>query len=43
MIETDQLMPVTPVPLLPEAPMMPATWVPWPLSSMTLPLSATKL
>src|SRR5262245_64953673 len=30
-----QLTPTTPVPLLPSAPMVPATCVPWPLSSKT--------
>ena len=28
--------PVTPTPLFPVAPMVPATWVPWPLSSIGL-------
>src|SRR5262249_17901612 len=31
---TCQLTPVTPRPLLPAAPRMPDTWVPWPLSSL---------
>ena len=36
MIETCQLMPATPMPLLPTAPIVPETCVPWPLSSIGL-------
>src|SRR5208283_5313950 len=33
-IWTCQFTPLTPTPLLPTAPIVPETWVPWPLSSM---------
>mmetsp|Transcript_35718 Transcript_35718/g.63688 ORF Transcript_35718/g.63688 Transcript_35718/m.63688 type:complete len:231 (-) Transcript_35718:724-1416(-) len=35
--------PVTPTVLFTTAPMVPATWLPWPLSSVTSPVSLTKL
>ena len=37
MIELDQLTPATPWPLLAAPAMVPATWVPWLLSSMGSP------
>ena len=43
MIWTFQFTPVTPMPLLPAAPIVPATCVPWLLSSIGLPLLPTKL
>jgi hypothetical protein len=38
MIFTRQVTPAMPSALLPTAPTMPATWVPWPQSSFGLPL-----
>ena len=42
MIETSQLTPVTPAALLPCAPIVPATCVPWPLKSSGVLSSWTK-
>ena len=42
MIETSQLTPVTPIALLPCAPIVPATCVPWPLKSSGVLSSCTK-
>jgi len=42
MSELVQATPLTPIPLLPTAAMVPATWVPWPLSSMGSPSLLTK-
>ena len=42
MIETDQLTPATPWPLLPTAPIVPETCVPWLLSSIGSPSLSTK-
>src|SRR5512134_3331374 len=43
MIFTFQFNPVIPVPLLPAAPIVPAQCVPWPWSSIGLPVPATEL
>ena len=34
--------PLVPMPLFPTAPIVPATWVPWPLSSVGFPSLLTK-